>query len=179
MNNRYKALARRIEEVRPRLFRTALAWSRNRALAEDLAQETVAKALTKVGQLQAVDALEGWLFRIMMNLWRDHVRRDRPFEPVEDVDVRTEESPEQINVQRETVQCVRDALDSLPHNFREVLILVDLEGFTYGETAEIVDVPVGTVMSRLSRGRKQLKHLLQPGKTPQAPAGEPQVRQVK
>lgn len=169
-----------MEAVRPKLFRTAFAWCHNRDLAEDLAQETLAKALTKVGQLRSIDALEGWLFRIMANLWRDHVRRDRPMDTMEDVDVRTEETPEDINSRQQTVARVRSALGKLPDNYRIALTLVDLEGFSYSETAVIMEVPVGTVMSRLSRGRSQLAKLLkESGSTSARPAAESHVKQVK
>lgn len=176
----HPVLHRRMEAVRPKLFRTAYAWCRNRDLAEDLAQETLAKALTKVGQLRSVDALEGWLFRIMANLWRDHVRRDRPMDTMEDVDVRTEETPEDLNSQRQTVARVRRALGELPENYRIALTLVDIEGFSYAETAEIMEVPVGTVMSRLSRGRNQLARLLKEyDNSSGKPAEAPSVKQVK
>ncbi|MDZ7839925.1 MAG: RNA polymerase sigma factor [Gammaproteobacteria bacterium] len=176
----HPALHRRMEAVRPKLFRTAFAWCHNRDLAEDLAQETLAKALTKVGQLRSIDALEGWLFRIMANLWRDHVRRDRPMDTMEDVDVRTEETPEDINSQQQTVARVRRALGQLPDNYRVALTLVDLEGFSYSETASIMEVPVGTVMSRLSRGRSQLAKLLkESGNTSELPAVTSHVKQVK
>jgi RNA polymerase sigma-70 factor, ECF subfamily len=176
----HPALHRRMEAVRPKLFRTAFAWCHNRDLAEDLAQETLAKALTKVGQLRSMDALEGWLFRIMANLWRDHVRRDRPMDTMEDVDVRTEETPEDINSQQQTVTRVRRALGKLPDNYRIALTLVDLEGFSYSETAVIMEVPVGTVMSRLSRGRSQLAKLLKESGNTNAPYnGKSHVQQVK
>lgn len=176
----HPALRRRMEAVRPRLFRTAFAWCRDRNLAEDLAQETLAKALTKAGQLKSMDALEGWLFRIMANLWRDHVRRDRPMDSMEDVDVRTEETPEELNSQQQTVVRVRRALGELPENYRIALALVDIEGFSYSESAVIMDVPVGTVMSRLSRGRKQLARLLKESSDVSgAPAGTSRVKQVK
>lgn len=176
----HPALRRRMESVRPKLFRTAFAWCRNRDLAEDLAQETLAKALTKAGQLRSIDALEGWLFRIMANLWRDHVRRDRPMDTMEDVDIRTEETPEDLNSQRQMIIQVRRALGELPDNYRIALTLVDIEGFSYSETAAIMEVPVGTVMSRLSRGRSQLAKLLtESGHAPGAPAVAPHVKQIK
>jgi len=156
----HPALRQRMESVRPKLFRTAFAWCGNRDLAEDLAQDALVKALMKVGQLRSVDALEGWVFRIMANLWRDHLRRDRPTDPVDDVDVKTDETPEKLNSQRQTIDRVRSALAQLPDNYRVTLTLVDLEGFSYAETAEITGVPAGTVMSRLSRARKQLANLL-------------------
>lgn len=169
-----------MEAVRPKLFRAAFAWCRNRDLAEDLAQETLARALKKSGQLRSIDALEGWLFRIMANLWRDHVRRDRPMDSMEDVDIHTEVTPEELNSQRQTVVRVRRALARLPEGYRMALTLVDIEGFSYAETAYVMDVPVGTVMSRLSRGRRQLAKLLQDsGDAPGAPAASARVKQVK
>lgn len=156
----HPSLHQRMEVVRPRLFRAALAWCRDRDLAEDLAQETLAKAMTKVGQLRNLDALEGWLFRIMANLWRDHIRRDRPSDALDDEDLHNDETPEQLHGQQQTVIRVRKALAELPENYRMALTLVDLEGFSYAETAAIMGVPVGTVMSRLSRGRAQLAGIL-------------------
>ena len=180
MPDGYRILRQRMEVIRPKLFRTAFAWSQDRALADDLAQDTLAKALVKVGQLREIDALEGWLFRIMANLWRDHVRRDRPLQPVEDFDVGTEQSPEETNIQRETVNRVRKAIQGLPESYRMTLVLVDLEGFSYMETAEILDVPVGTVMSRLSRGRNRLKELLNQSDELSGPlVGKSHVRTVK
>lgn len=176
-----RILLRRMQEVRPKLFRTALAWSHDRDLAEDLAQETLAKALVKVDQLRSAEALEGWLFRIMTNLWRDHVRRDRPADTLEDTHARTEESPEDVNDQRETVRRVREAVHALPENYRMVLTLVDLGGFSYAETAAILGVPVGTIMSRLSRGRTQLRRLLSPPERQPESSGDggARVRQFK
>lgn len=176
MSLAHARMRRRMEAVRPRLFRTAFAWCRDRDLADDLTQETLAKALAKAGQLKSFDALEGWLFRIMANLWRDHVRRDRPVDTISEVEARTEENPEELNSQRQTVARVRRALDKLPENYRIALTLVDIEGFSYSETAAIMEVPAGTVMSRLSRGRKQLAELLRESG---APAGASHVKQVK
>lgn len=176
----HPALHRRMEVARPKLFRTAFAWCRDRHLAEDLVQETLAKAMSKVGQLKSNDALEGWLFKIMANLWRDHVRRDRPMDTMEDVDVRNEETPEDLHSQHQTVAQVRKALGELPDNYRIALTLVDIEGFSYAETAGIMDVPVGTVMSRLSRGRNQLAKILkESGGLSGTPAGAPHVKRVK
>jgi len=166
-------MQRRMEEARPKLFRTALAWCGNRDLAEDLAQEALTRALIKCGQLRSMDALEAWLFRIMANLWRDHVRRDRPMATMEDVDARTEETPEDLNAQQQMVARVRAAIQALPGNYRMVLALVDIEGFSYAETAAILNVPVGTVMSRLSRARTKLGELLGP-----AVGREPPVQAV-
>jgi len=180
MSFAHPAFRRRIEAVRPRLFRTAFAWCHNRDLAEDLAQETLAKALKKAGQLRSEDALEGWLFRIMANLWRDHVRRDRPMDSMEDVDVRIEETPEELNSRQQTVMRVRRALGQLQDNYRIALTLVDIEGFSYVEAAAIMEVPAGTVMSRLSRGRKQLAELLRDsGDASSAAARRPRVKQVR
>ncbi|MBS1270069.1 MAG: ECF RNA polymerase sigma factor SigR [Gammaproteobacteria bacterium] len=168
-----------MEAVRPKLFRTALAWCHDPSIAEDLAQETLAKALVKVGQLRELDALEGWLFRIMVNLWYDHVRRDRPFESTDDLEIKFEDTPEGVNSQRETVFRVRRAIKALPENYRMTLSLVDIEGFSYAETAAILKVPVGTVMSRLARARTRLKRLLEQGGSTTGPsAGTPRIRRV-
>lgn len=151
---------RRVVMAHPRLFRTAYAWTHQRDLADDLAQETIAKALARAKQLRDPDALESWLFKIMGNLWLDHIRRNDIVETSDDIDLETDESAETVNSRLETISQVRTAVKSLPDSYRQTIILVDIEGFSYTETAQILDIPVGTVMSRLSRARKQLKKQL-------------------
>lgn len=139
------------------MYRTALVWTRNRELAEDLVQETVSKGLRKAKQLRQIEALEAWLFRIMMNNWRDHIRRNPPTEDIDNHEICTQHTPESENSRRETVEMVRHAVSQLPDSFRQTLTLVDLEGFSYIEASRILRIPVGTVMSRLSRARARLR----------------------
>jgi RNA polymerase sigma-70 factor (ECF subfamily) len=156
---------RRLEAVRPRLHRLAHAWCHDAALADDLVQETLAKALTRGEQLRDAQALEGWLFSILNNVWRDHLRARRDHLDIDDLDeliTSDAPGPEQNYASRQTTRRVRDAIARLPLGQCQVVTLVDIEECAYAEVAAILDVPVGTVMSRLSRARQALKRLLMP-----------------
>lgn len=150
----------RLAAARPRLLRTATVWTRNKELAEDLVQETATKALRKSRQLRDINAMDAWLFRIMMNCWRDYLRQNPTIENLDDHEISTQQTPETDNSRIEMIKLVRQAVAQLPDNFRQIVMLVDLENFSYIETAEILGVPVGTVMSRLSRARSRLRDQL-------------------
>lgn len=149
--------------MRRDLYRVAYSWCHDTHFAEDLTQETIAKALRSVGQLKEDNALEGWVFTIMTNIWRDHFRQQRNMMDIEDmVDLPSEEaSPEEHYAENDLVRRVRAAIAKLPPNQRQVLTLVDLEEFSYAEAAETLGIPVGTVMSRLCRARQALRDQLQ------------------
>lgn len=147
---------------RERLYRIAYAWSRNRALADDLVQETMIKALRHQSQLRDPAAQEAWLFSILANCYRDHFRRQRPMEDIDELELTHDSTPETEHGENEIVHKVRNAVARLPEGQRQVITLVDLEGFSYVEVAQILSIPSGTVMSRLCRGRQALKELLLP-----------------
>jgi RNA polymerase sigma-70 factor (ECF subfamily) len=156
-------LERRIEAHRRALFRAAYAWSHDRALADDLAQETLARALAHAGQLRDPERLRSWLFGILANCWRDHLRALRPSVDVGELDevcFSAEPTPDELYGRREIVTRVRAAVARLATGQRQVLTLVDLEGFSYGEVAAILGIPIGTVMSRLCRARLALREQL-------------------
>lgn len=164
--------------MRPRLFRLAFAWCHDRHLADDLVQDALAKALGRGSQLREDKAMEGWLFAILNNCWRDHLRRRKEFENVEDVDevvLAHDDSPDRSYATRQTTDRVRRAIAALPMAQRQVVTLVDMEECSYAQVAEILEVPVGTVMSRLSRARQALKALLLAGQEQR----RPQLRRVK
>jgi RNA polymerase sigma-70 factor (ECF subfamily) len=153
-------LRRRLEELRPRLYRLAYSWCHDAALADDLAQDALIKALARSEQLRDAQALESWLFSILNNCWRDHLRARREFTDVDDLDdaiVDDAPSPEQRYASRQTIQRVRLAIAGLPLGQRQVVTLVDIEECGYAEVAAILGVPVGTVMSRLARARLALR----------------------
>ena len=154
------ALQNQLEKMRPKLFRVAFSWSHNAALAEDLVQETLIKALQKSGQLRNAEAMNSWLFAILANCWRDHYRQSREMDDVEEIERIDEFTPEDGHAQSQLVSRVRNAVARLPLGQRQVLTLVDLEEFSYAEVSVILEIPVGTVMSRLCRARKTLKMLL-------------------
>ena len=156
----HSQLRQRLVALRPRLYRTALAWCGSAAQADDLVQEALARALARIDHLKRPESLESWCFSILSNAFRDHCRRQRPEEEADQlVDTGQPESGELIDRQQQ-IDRVRDAVASLPDAQREVLTLVDLEGFSYAEVAGILAIPIGTVMSRLSRARARLKQHL-------------------
>lgn len=150
----------RLEQSRTRLYRLAYSWCHDAALADDLAQEALEKALKKKDQLRDPAALETWLFSILTNCWRDHFRRSRDMVDIDDVPLEHPVTPELEHQQHEVVRAVRAAIAQLPVGQRQVLTLVDLEDCSYIEVAHILGVPVGTVMSRLCRARRALKEAL-------------------
>ncbi len=178
---------RQLEAMRPRLYRLAYSWCHDGHLADDLVQDALAKALGRAGQLRDEAALLPWLFSILNNCWRDHLRGRRDLLDVDDIDeavLAHDASPETLYASRQTTLRVRQALAGLPLGQRQVLTLVDLEECAYAEVARILDIPVGTVMSRLSRARQALKQRLLAGQVGEAgtmdqPTGRPALRRVK
>lgn len=169
-----------IEALRPMLYRIAYAWCHDAALADDLVQDTLSRAWTRRAQLREAAALKAWMVSIMNHCWLDHLRSRRDFEDVEDWQDELEsagESPEACCNREQVIASVRAAVARLPLAQRQVLTLVDLEEFSYAEVARILDIPVGTVMSRLSRARDSLRSLLEPEK--QQTVAQPRLRRVK
>ncbi len=144
---------------RERLYRLAWSWSHDQHQAEDLVQETLARALDKLDSLRDEERLTVWLTRIMANLFRDQFRRQRE-DTGQDAEPITEETPEEATDRSQLVQHTRQAIAALNDDHRQIITLVDLAGFSYADAAQILDVPVGTVMSRLSRARGRLRQLL-------------------
>ena len=149
-----------LADYRENLYRIAYSWCHNPALADDLAQEALAKALKNSSQLRDHKTLKAWLYRILSNCWRDHFRRSRDTVDVDDVVLVEKDTPDVCHDRQQVIGRVRKAIALLPMGQRQVITLVDLEGCSYIEVAQILDVPIGTVMSRLSRARKALKERL-------------------
>ena len=162
---RGQALRREIEGSRTMLYRMAYAWCHDAALADDLAQIAVEKALRRSGQLRDPERAKAWMLRILANCLRDHVRARREhvdLETVEDVLADGGASPQEARESAELARRVRLAVEALPLGQRQVVTLVDLEGCTYAEAGEILEIPIGTVMSRLCRAREALRERLEP-----------------
>lgn len=146
------------------LYGTALRLTRRPADAEDLVQETYLKAFRASDQFERGTNLKAWLFTILHNTYRN-VRRHDFRNPV-DVDSETVDraadlvtegqTPEQLLTRATLDADLQTALDALPEAFRQAVWLRDVEEFSYAEIAAIVEVPIGTVMSRISRGRRLL-----------------------
>jgi RNA polymerase sigma-70 factor (ECF subfamily) len=158
------------------LYGTALRLTRNRATAEDLVQDTFLKAWRSFRTFQAGTNARAWLYKILMNAYIDTYRRStRAPEMVDQEDVgdfylyaKAQESeelkragdPEEILLSKIMDADVKSALDQVPEPFRAAVILADLQDFSYREIADILEIPIGTVMSRLYRGRRHLQRLL-------------------
>ncbi len=153
------------------LYRGAARLTRNRAQAEDLVQEALVRAFRSFDQFRAGTNCRAWLFTIMRHVFLNRVRGERET-PQEDefLEQRAHDNPVAVGAMETTPEeeflqtivhgDVDRALRELPRHFREAVVLCDLEGFTYKEIAEALECPIGTVMSRLSRGRRLLRAAL-------------------
>jgi len=155
-----KEFKHQLTNSRARLFRVAFSWSHQSDVADDLVQETMAKAIKYARQLRDKNAMESWLFGIMANCWRDYLRKQKPMDDIDDDLLSHNDTPEQHYERQDIVDLIQNTMSELPIGQRQVLSLVELEGFSYSEVAEILSIPVGTVMSRLSRARKQMAEKL-------------------
>lgn len=147
----------------PRLRRFALALTAQPAEADDLLQAACEKALAAAGQWQAGSRLDSWMYRIMQNHWIDQTRATRRQALEADPEV-LEQLPDELWSRRieaqMTLEKVMTVMQGLPDPARAVLALVTVEGLSYQEAAEVLGVPVGTVMSRLARARMELMRRL-------------------
>ena len=171
-----EVFAEQAMEFMPALYAAALRMTRNPADAEDLVQETYLKAFRSFGGFEQGTNLRAWLYRILtntfINTYRSKKRRPAETELDEGEDlhlyrrlggleaVQASRSAEDELMDWFTDAEVKAALDALPENFRIPVLLADVEGFSYKEIAEMLDIPIGTVMSRLHRGRKSLQKQL-------------------
>ncbi len=159
-------------ELSDQVYRVARHLVGSREEAEDLMQETYARAFRSWRSFQPGTNLRAWLLRILTNLNIDRGRRQQrspDMQPLEEGDYflynRLESSndgptDEERVVQRLSQNDVVGALSQVPHDFRDVVVLVDIGDFAYADAAQILDIPIGTVMSRLHRGRRILKQAM-------------------
>jgi RNA polymerase sigma-70 factor (ECF subfamily) len=158
----HRGLKDAVAARRERLYRLAWSWCRDPALAEDLAHDTIDRALASLEDLRDPQRLDVWLTRILVNRYRDHRRRAQPDTGWEDDRECPDcERPDNLVERLGLIERTQQALARLAEDQRQVITLVDLEGFSYAETARILGVPTGTVMSRLSRARQSLRRQLQ------------------
>src|SRR5712691_6252580 len=159
-------------ELSDQVYRVARRLVGSREEAEDLMQEAYARAFRSWQQYQPGTNLRAWLLRILTNLNIDRGRRSQrtpDLQPLEEGDYflynklesSMDENPDEERViERLSQNAVVEALAEVPHDFRDVVVLVDIGEFSYADAAQILDIPVGTVMSRLHRGRRVLKQHL-------------------
>ncbi len=152
----------------PYLRRFARSLCGDAALADDLVQDCAERALTKVALYDPSRPLRAWLFAILRNLFISGLRTKARINDVKTIDelVGGEDAVQPEQETRMSLDLIARALDSLPAQQREVLVLVGIEEMSYRETSEIIGVPIGTVMSRLSRARTHLQSLLEDRGTP-------------
>ncbi|HEY0783478.1 MAG TPA: sigma-70 family RNA polymerase sigma factor [Thermoanaerobaculia bacterium] len=155
------------------VYNLALRLSGDRDEAADLTQETFLRIYRHLGSFRGRSALKTWIFRIALNHCRDRLSRFRP--PMQSIAEETEDEPfsvrltdpgrdpEELAVAADESRRVSRCLAHVPHAFREAVILRDLEGLSYEEIAEVLGVRMGTVRSRIARGREQLRTLLEGG----------------
>jgi RNA polymerase sigma-70 factor (ECF subfamily) len=155
-------LQSRIVELLPKLRRFARALTRNPHDADDLVQLGLERALTHLHQWKADTRLDSWLYGILKNAWIDELRargrRARIFDPVTPTDSISDPGGDASGT-----LSVEQALEQLPEDQRLAVALVLVEGLPYKEAAQIIGVPMGTLTSRLARGREALQALLEPG----------------
>lgn len=157
---RQRQLRDRICAERDRLYRIAWSWCHDSHLADDLVQEAQARALAKLDSLREESRLQVWLTQILANLYRDQFRRVQAETGLEADALAAVGDPEDHTDRSQLVARTREAIGSLNEDQRQVLTLVDIAEFSYADTATILSVPVGTVMSRLSRARQRLREIL-------------------
>jgi RNA polymerase sigma-70 factor (ECF subfamily) len=169
--------AQEVSALLPNLYATALRFSRDAADAEDLVAETIAKAWGSLESLRDPERFRGWIFRILTNTYLASYRAEKarpcgeswPDEEADDFSLFEKphqpfllwwSNPERQFLDRMLSDDLERAVDALPEVFRTVVVLIELQGLSYAEAAESLHVPVGTVRSRLARGRGLLQRAL-------------------
>ena len=152
------------------LYGYAVTLTHDQTEAEDLVQETYLRAVRAFGQLVPNSNLKSWLFVIMRNAWLNQLRHQRSGPRFIELDSEQEDlnrwpdqltrDPYVVYLRKLERQEIKEAIESLPSPYREVVVLRDVEGFSYHEIATLLDCPAGTVMSRLGRAREKLRRIL-------------------
>jgi RNA polymerase sigma-70 factor, ECF subfamily len=165
------------------LYGYAMVLSRNSTEAEDLVQETCLRALRAIDRLRAEGSVKSWLFTILRNIWLNQLRTRRTAPDLIELDADengtyepadTAQDPHKDFVDKVEREQVRAAIQQLPVEFREIIILREYEELSYQEIASLLSCPIGTVMSRLARARTRLRDLLSDGPQAAQPREEAQ-----
>lgn len=159
-----------IESHKQRVYGIALKMTKNREDALDASQDALIKVYRSIGKFSFKSSFSTWLYRIVVNCCIDHMKKQKKLVLIERRDeegrenaidrIEAEDTPESIFEKKIKKQEIRRAFDELEDEFKTVVILRDIEGFSYEEIAKINDISLGTVKSRISRGRKKLRDIL-------------------
>jgi RNA polymerase sigma-70 factor, ECF subfamily len=177
-SNRHTPLTIDLQEYLDGLYSYGLVLSRNPAVAEDLAQETCLRALRAMKRLRPDSNVKSWLFTILRNIWLNQLRQRKTAPDIVELDadehvanraVDSSRDPHAAYVSDLEGKQVRRAIEQLPLEFREIILLREYEELSYEEIATMLECPVGTVMSRLARARSKLRdHLAAAAMAPSA-----------
>jgi RNA polymerase sigma-70 factor (ECF subfamily) len=168
------------------LYAYAMVLSRNPALAADLVQDTYVRALKAKVSFRPDSNVKGWLFTILRNVWLNQLRHERAGPKIAELDsdenladgsVATTEDPPELYLRKQKRERVRAAIQQLPVEFREIIILREYEELSYSEIANVLQCPMGTVMSHLARARSRLGDLLSISREPLPTEDERRVDQ--
>jgi RNA polymerase sigma-70 factor (ECF subfamily) len=162
-------LSQVLDEVFDGLYGYAMVLSRDRTEAEDLVQETCVRAVQAIESLRPDSNVKGWLFTILRNIWLNQLRRRRAAPKIVELDVdestaelavERSKDPHALYVSKVEREQVREAIEQLSEEFREIIVLREYGELSYQEIANVLGCPAGTVMSRLGRARSKLRSLL-------------------
>lgn len=159
MVDRKNVVADQLVDFLPNLRRFAISLCRSRQTADDLVQAACERALASADRFEPGSRFDAWMFRILRNLWIDQLRRQKTAGVQDDIEGRHDlvgSSGERVVEARLTLKSVSEAIAELVDEQREVLLLVCVEELSYRDAADVLGVPVGTVMSRLARARKNI-----------------------
>lgn len=155
-----------IEAHIPSLRRYARALTSNADTADDLVQDCLERAIRKRSLWRPTGALKSWLFKMLLNIHRNNLRRSRFTNHAPIDELPSEPAISAVQTDRLALNEVAGAIDKLPHDQREALLLVVLEGMSYTEAAQTLQIPPGTLMSRLGRARTALRQMTAEDQTP-------------
>lgn len=148
-------------------------------LADDLVQEAMQKAYLSINSLKDDSKLKAWACRIMLNCYHDWLRRQKDTVDIDDYELAAETAPDSFLASQDSSRMVRHCISSLGEKHRNVITMIDIMEFSYQEASDALDIPIGTVMSRLCRARNQLKDLVEKYNGRLNPANPHYIRRVK
>ncbi len=176
---RHKKLTRELCASRHRFYKLAYSWTGDPMLADDLVQDAMQKAIQSFDSLKDDSKLNAWTCRILMNCHRDWLRRRKDTVDFDDYEFAAGDDPQSHLSAQDTSAMVRQCIARLSEKHRNVITLVDLMEFSYEEVSQALEIPIGTVMSRLCRARRQLKQLIAQASELESAASITPLRSVK